>query len=154
MNALFDACCGLMQFVGQTFGFSYKEICVIGNLYVQGGLLWLLGIAAAIKGGRLLRRADTRFDKRLSVCGILDGVVSTALFAWLVVHYRGGAEVTFDRCVDDLLQLAARLRITYQELNILIFVVGFLAVLALQLALLLAIRRAQHMTKASGSSCV
>ena len=154
MNALFDACCRLMQFAGQTFGFSYKEICVIGNLYVQGGLLWLLGIAAAIEGVRLLPRAGARFAKVLSVFGILDGIISTALFAWLVVHYRGGAEAAFDRCVDDLLQLAARLRITYQELNILIFVVGFLAVLALQLALLLDIRRAQHMTKASGSSCV
>ena len=154
MNALFDACCGLMQFVGRTFGFSYKEICVIGNLYVQGGILWLLGIAAAIEGGRLLRRADARLDKGLSIGGILDGVVSTALFAWLAVHYRGGAEAAFDRCVDDLLQLAARLRITYQELNILIFVVGFLAVLALQLALLLAIRCARRTAGAGGPSRV
>ena len=98
MNALFDACCGLMQFVGQTFGFSYKEICVIGNLYVQGGVLWLFGIASAIEGVRLLPRAGTRFAKVLSVCGILDGIVSTALFAWLAVHYRGGAEAAFDRC--------------------------------------------------------
>ena len=98
MNALFDACCGLMQFAGRMFGCSYEEISVILNLYVQGGVLCLLGIAAAIEGGRLLRRADARLDKGLSIGGILDGVVSTALFAWLAVHYRGGAEAAFDRC--------------------------------------------------------
>ena len=133
-----------MMFVGRIFGCSYEEICVIGNLYVQGGVLWLFGMVSAIEGLRVLRWADSRFAKRIAVCGLLDGAVSTALFVWLIVHYRGGAEAVFDRCVHDLLRLAAKLRISYQELNILIFVIGFLSFFALQLALFLAVRRVRR----------
>ena len=62
MNDLFDACCSLMKYVVTVLGYSYKEICVIGNLYLQGGVLWLAGMVCAVEGYRLLRRADVRFE--------------------------------------------------------------------------------------------
>ena len=140
MNDLFHACCDFLRFAAGVCGCTYEEACVFVNLYLQGGILWLLGVAAAVAGWRSLRRAEGR-SAVLARLGLLDGVVSTVLFVWLLLHYRGGAAVAFDRCVDDLLRLASALGVTYRELNILIFVLGFLCVLVLQIALLAALRR-------------
>ena len=140
MNDLFHACCDFLRFAAGVCGCTYEEMSVFVNLYLQGGILWLLGVAAAVAGWRLFRRAKGR-SAVLARVGLLDGAVSTVLFAWLLLHYRGGAAVAFDRCVDDLLRLASALGVTYRELNILIFVLGFLCVLVLQIALLVALRR-------------
>ena len=135
MNGLFQACCDVLRFAAGACGCTYEETSVFVNLYLQGGILWLLGVAAAVAGGRLFRRAEGR-SAVLARLGLFDGAVSTVLFAWLLLHYRGGAAAAFDRCVDDLLCLSSALGVTYRELNILIFVLGFLCVLVLQFALL------------------
>ena len=140
MNGLFQACCDFLQFAADACGCTYEEMSVFVNLHLQGGILWLLGVAAAVAGWRLFRRAKGR-SAVLARVGLFDGAVSTILFAWLLLHYRGGAAAAFDRCVDDLLRLASALGVTYRELNILIFVLGFLCVLVLQIALLAALRR-------------
>ena len=140
MNDLFHACCDFLRFAAGVCGCTYEEASVFVNLYLQGGILWLLGVAAAVAGWRSLRRTEGR-SAVLARLGLLDGVVSTVLFVWLLLHYRGGAAVAFDRCVDDLLRLASALGVTYRELNILIFVLGFLCLLAPQIALLAALRR-------------
>ena len=140
MNDLFHACCDFLRFAAGVCGCTYEEACVFVNLYLQGGILWLLGVVAAVAGWRSLRRAEGR-SAVLARLGLLDGVVSTVLFVWLLLHYRGGAAAAFDRCVDDLLHLASALGVTYRELNILIFVLGFLCVLVLQFALLASLRR-------------
>ena len=140
MNDIFDACCKIMTYVGKGLGVSYKEICVIGNLYLQGGVLWLLGMACAVEGYRLLRRTNIRFAKWITVCGILDGAVSSILFALLIHRYYGGGAVAFDRCVADLFWLAKKSHTTYEVVNIWVFIVGFLIVLFIQIAFLLYIR--------------
>ena len=140
MNDLFHACCDFLRFAAGICGCTYEEACVFVNLYLQGGILWLLGVVAAVAGWRSLRRAEGR-SAILARLGLLDGIVSTVLFVWLLLHYRGGAAAAFDRCVDDLLRFASALGVTYRELNILIFVLGFLCVLVLQIALLAALRR-------------
>lgn len=140
MNGLFQACCDFLQFAADACGCTYEEMSVFVNLHFQGGILWLLGVAAAVAGGRLFRRAEGR-SAVLARLGLFDGAVSTVLFAWLLLHYRGGAAAAFDRCVDDLLCLSFALGVTYRELNILIFVLGFLCVLVLQFALLASLRR-------------
>ncbi len=140
MNGLFQACCDVLRFAAGACGCTYEETSVFVNLHLQGGILWLLGVAAAVAGWRLFRRAEGR-SAVLARVGLLDGAVSTVLFAWLLLHYRGGAAAAFDRCVDDLLRLSSALGVTYRELNILIFVLGFLCVLVLQIALLAALRR-------------
>ncbi len=135
MNGLFHACCDLLRFAAGVCGCTYEEMSVFVNLYLQGGILWLLGVAAAVAGWRFFRRAEGR-SAVLARVGLLDGAASTGLFALLLLHYRGGAAAAFDRCVDDLLRLSSALGITYRELNILVFVLGFLCVLVLQIALL------------------
>ena len=139
MNDLFHACCDFLRFAAGVCGCTYEEACVFVNLYLQGGILWLLGVAAAVAGGRLFRRAEGR-SAVLARVGLFDGAVSTVLFVWLLLHYRGGAAAAFDLCVDDLLRLSSALGVTYRELNILIFVLGFLCVLVLQFALLASLR--------------
>ena len=143
MNDLFHACCDFLRFAAGVCGCTYEEVSVVINLYLQGGILWLLGAAAAVAGWRSLRRTEGR-SAVLARLGLLDGVVSTVLFAWLLIHYRGGVTVAFDRCVEDLERLSSALGVTYRELNILIFVLGFLCLLALQIALLAALCRRRN----------
>ena len=38
--ALFTLCVKLLEFLGETFGLSYKEISVVVNLWVQG-FIWM-----------------------------------------------------------------------------------------------------------------
>ncbi len=140
MDNIFQACCDLMEFVGKDLGYSYKEICVIGNLYLQGCVLWLLGMVCAVEGYRLLHRANVRFAKWISAYGILDGAVSSTVFALLIRRYYGGGAIAFDRCVADLFWLAKKSHTTYEVVNIWVFIIGFLIVLFMQLAFLLFIR--------------
>ena len=39
MEPLFYVCCQIMSTLGSLLGLSYQEVCVIGNIYVQGVLL-------------------------------------------------------------------------------------------------------------------
>ena len=82
MNDLFHACCDFLRFAAGVCGCTYEEACVFVNLYLQGGILWLLGVVAAVAGWRSLRRAEGR-SAVLARLGLLDGIVSTVLFVWL-----------------------------------------------------------------------
>lgn len=48
MNDLFRACCGFLYLAADVCGCTYKEASVFVNLYLQGGILWLLGVAALL----------------------------------------------------------------------------------------------------------
>ena len=37
-ECFFGACCGVLYVTGTVLGFTYKEICVIINIYAQSGL--------------------------------------------------------------------------------------------------------------------
>ena len=140
-----------MRSLGNALGLSYKEICVIGNLYLQGGVLWLVGVASAIESYRLLHRANSRFSIWKSVWGILDGIVSTVLFTMLLFRYPGGGAPAFDLCVHDLNWLASKFHTTYEIINIVVFVIAFLGILALQITLCLSVRHTRRATDAKTS---
>ena len=37
-ECFFGACCGILYLTGKYLGFTYKEICVIVNIYLEAGL--------------------------------------------------------------------------------------------------------------------
>ncbi len=79
MNDLFHACCEFLRLAAGVCGCTYEEASVAVNLYLQGGILWILGVAAAVAGCRSLRRRGFRRNgiARVALC---DGTVSTVLF--------------------------------------------------------------------------
>ena len=67
MEVLFDYCCQIMYALGNLLGLSYQEVCVIGNIYVQGALL--VAAAAVPVWLPLGRSRITRLELRhVSMC--------------------------------------------------------------------------------------
>ncbi len=123
---LFKLCVGFLQWLGDVTHLTYIEISVIFNLWVQGGLLVL---SAALPFGVAVYRylTDNLHFGVVAFTGI-SFAIQCAGFAWVLVHYGGNMSRAFDLCVDDLLRVAEVCHTTYNMVNILIFVLGWLAV--------------------------
>ena len=125
MEWLFDICCKIMSSLGYLLGLSYKEICVIGNIYIQGGI-WLLSALTPIIV------LICKLCKRVSVSKILYlffaicyGLCCSVLLLMFIVRYLPITE-GFDVCVQDLRSIANAFNTTYQAINIFIFIIAWI----------------------------
>ena len=122
---LFMACCGVMRVLGNLLGLTYKEVCVIGNVYLQG-VIWaassLLPMIAAIVAVTKKREIG-----RIVTLGtsMLYSAAHWIIFALLCWRYAPPLAPAFDRCVDDLYASARVFGTTYEVVNIIFFVVLF-----------------------------
>ena len=124
MECLFDICCKIMSGLGSLLGLSYKEICVIGNIHIQGGI-WLL--SAMIPFIVLMQHKQTSMiRKTYLILAIGYGFIHSILFIMFCGRYSFPIMEGFDVCVKDLQHIAKNYSTTYQALNIYIFVVGWL----------------------------
>ena len=125
-ECFFGACCGVLYVTGMALGFTYKEICVIINIYAQSGLcllsaLWVTW--AAIK--RFLSRKTTG-NGLLVVTGVIYGSAYTIGFLWVCQHYAMPMNQAFDLCYQELIQLSKDYHISYNNVNYIIFILLFL----------------------------
>lgn len=119
---IFQLCCGVMRTIGNLIGLSYKEICVIGNVYIQG-IIWVISsflplyiaIKAVIERCILARVATV-------IAGTIYSVIYTLTFIYFAYRYRPPLAEAFDLCVDNLYLVAEKLGTTYQVVNIIFFV--------------------------------
>lgn len=120
---VFQFCCRVMEQAGKVLGLTYKEVCVIGNIYVQG-LLWAvssaLPLVAAIKAVRERRSLSRIMAVMVSAAYTMICLLIFAGFAW---HYRPPLVSAFDLCVADLHNVTRMLGATYEVVNIIFFVV-------------------------------
>ena len=124
MEWLFEVCCKIMAGLGNLLGLSYKEICVIGNIYLQGGI-WVL--FAWIPTIVLMRHKQTPLTKKLYfILALGYGLIHTMLFIMFCGRYSFPIIDGFDVCVKDLQHIARNYSTTYQAINIYIFVGGWL----------------------------
>ena len=124
MEALFSLCCGIMYALGSLLGLSYEEVCVIGNIYVQGALLVA---ATATPLWYAFKQGEHHAIKIITVVNIL---CCSALVLYFCFRYAPPLGVAFDRCVDDLNNLAAVWNTTYVVVNVLIFVLWWVGSIA------------------------
>ncbi len=124
MEWLFEVCCKIMAGLGNLLGLSYKEICVIGNIYLQGGIWVLFTWIPTIV---LMRHKQTPLTKKLYfILALGYGLIHTMLFIMFCGRYSFPIIDGFDVCVKDLQHIARNYSTTYQAINIYIFVVGWL----------------------------
>ena len=83
MEYLFDLCCKIMSAIGEFLGFSYKGICVIGNIYVQGGL-WLL--SAWLPVVALIFHKQLSYRNKIYLA-VGYGIICSILFILICVRY-------------------------------------------------------------------
>ena len=125
-ECFFGVCCGCLYGLGQILGYSYKEICVIINIYLESGLcllsvLWVTWITI-----RKFTKTRSIGSGVLMVGGIAYGFVGIALFLWICNHYYMPMNDTFDLCYHELIQLAKEYHTTYNNVNYVIFIIFFL----------------------------
>lgn len=130
MCRLFEICVKFLEWMGNTFHITYQQISVYINLYLQGGVLVLSTIPALIMA--------IAYKNPFWIAITTINTLSHSLgFAWMMMHYRLPTNINFafNQCVDDLLLLAERWNLTYQQVNIVIFVIGFLLLLCINLGM-------------------
>ena len=127
-ECFFGACCGILYITGRCLGFTYKEICVIVNIYLEAGLCLLSALWVtwtAIKG--FIHR-KTLASGLLMATGIVYGLAYIGVFLWICQHYAMPMNDAFDLCYNELIQLAIDYHTTYNNVNYAIFILLFLAI--------------------------
>lgn len=129
----FGLCVLFLLVLGKLFGLTYKQISVVFNLWVQGVVLTLSGLAPL--GAAVYKMMDS-FSIGwlvLTIVFALYGLVYVYGFIRILQHYHLPFDNAFDLCVKDLQLLAKKWHSTYQMVNIIIFVLLFLALLGLNI---------------------
>lgn len=129
----FGLCVLFLLLLGKLFGLTYKQISVVFNLWVQGAVLTLSGLAPF---GAAIYKGMESFSMGwlvLTIVLALYGMVYVYGFIRMLQHYHLPFDDAFDLCVKDLQCLAKKWHSTYQIVNLLIFVVFYLILLGLNL---------------------
>lgn len=134
-ECFFGACCGVMKVVGTLLGFTYKEICVIGNIYMEAGLCLLSGlwVTATCLRCYLANKSGNRLI--LMAASIGYGLLHVIAFAWLCMHYALPLDAAFDLCYQELQMLAKEYHTTYNNINYAIFILLFLICMIADMAI-------------------
>ena len=125
-QSFFAACCGVMGAVGVAWGLTYKEICVIGNIYLEAGICLLSALWLTWSTIKAYGRNRTRQHCLLMSLGLLYGMIYLFVFLLICKHYSMPMEKAFDLCYHELLMLASDWNTTYNNVNYLIFILLFL----------------------------
>lgn len=125
-QGFFAACCGVMGAVGVAWGLTYKEICVIGNIYLEAGVCVLSALLLTRSTIKAYRRDRTIPHSLLMSAGLLYGMIYLFVFLLICCHYAMPMEKAFDLCYHELFMLASDWNTTYNNVNYMIFIISFL----------------------------
>lgn len=137
MSLLFAFCQQFLVLLGKVLRLDYMQVSVLVNLYVQGVLLLFSGLLPL--AGMWIACADGfTWQKAAGVIVFFSyASIYVAGFISMIRHYRLPSHCAFDICVSDLVRLSARWRMSYVMVNLLIFVVGWLSLVAVNVYLFL-----------------
>ena len=129
----FGLCVLFLLLLGKLFGLTYKQISVVFNLWVQGAVLTLSGLAP-------LGFTLYKLQESLSLGWFLGALVLACYggvyvyaFIKMLRHYHLPFDDAFDLCVKDLMWVAEKWHTTYQMVNLLIFILFYLILLGLNI---------------------
>lgn len=129
----FGLCVLFLFLLGKLFGLTYKQISVVFNLWVQGAVLTLSGLAPF---GVAIYKFIESFSVSWMILTIIlacYGLVYLYAFVKMLQHYHLPFNDAFNLCVRDLKWLARRWHTTYHIVNLLIFVLFYLILLGLNI---------------------
>ena len=126
-------CVLFLLLLGKLFGLTYKQISVVFNLWAQGAVLTLSGLAPFGIAVYKMMESFSMWWLALSAALLIYGVAYVYAFIKVLQHYHLPFDAAFDLCVDDLEQLAKKWNTTYQMVNLLIFILFYLILLGLNI---------------------
>ena len=124
-------CVLFLVLLGKLFGLTYKQISVVFNLWVQGAVLALSGLAPF---GIIVYKMSESFSMgwlALSVVFALYGIAYLYGFIIMLKHYHLPFDAAFELCVDDLKKIAVKWHTTYEMVNLIIFILLYLILLCM-----------------------
>lgn len=121
-ECFFGACCGSLYVLGLALGFTYKEICVIVNIYLEAGLCVLSALWVTWTCINCFRSSNTFGRMLLMLAGIAYGCLYLMGFLWLCNHYAMPMNDAFDLCYRELIALSKTYHTTYNNVNYVIFI--------------------------------
>ena len=122
----FGLCVLFLLLLGKLFGLTYKQISVVFNLWVQGVVLALSGLAPF---GIAIYKLVESFSVGwlfLAIIFAVYGMAYVYAFIKMLQHYHLPFNDAFDLSVVDLQLLAKKWHTTYQMVNLLIFILFYL----------------------------
>ena len=131
----FAWCVIFLRILGRCTGLSYVQISVVFNLWIQGGVLSLSGWMPFVKGLMCPYQLHEGVWWLIMLCTLCYGLLYLMAFVLMLRHYRLPFDRAFDKCVSDLQHIASLWHCSYNAVNIIIFVILFLVLLALNIFL-------------------
>lgn len=129
-DSIFQLCVRFLERLAHCTGLSYKQVSVVFNIYLQGGILMLsafLPLAAVLLSAS--RLGQTQFAIFLLLAAIY-GILHIQVFRFLLHRYSRPLESSFDRCMHDLQSICHATGISYNAPNILVFICAWCLLLA------------------------
>ena len=123
----FMLCVRFLLLLGKLCGMTYKQISVVFNLWLQGAVLMLSGLAPA--AAAIYKLASGSSPIWLAVAALLLVYAAANIYGFvrMLQHYHLPFDRAFDLCVEDLFLWAKKWNTTYEAANLIIFVLLFLA---------------------------
>ena len=129
----FGLCVLFLLLLGKLCGLTYKQISVVFNLWLQGVVLMLSGLAPFGIAVYKMMGSFSLWWLLLSAVLLIYGFAYVYAFIKMLQHYHLPFNAAFDLCVDDLQRLVAKWNTTYQMVNLLIFILFYLILLGLNI---------------------
>ena len=127
-DCFFGACCGILYLTGRFLGFTYKEICVIVNIYMEAGLCLLSALWVTWATIKCFTHRKTIGNGLIMTAGGFYGIVYIGGFMWLCQHYAMPMNDAFDLCYNELKKKKKNYNTTYNYVNYVIFILLFLVI--------------------------
>ena len=127
-NCFFASCCASLGISGLSWGLTYKEICVIGNIYIQTAIVFLSTLYIVWMGYRRNKFKTNIGNFLLMLFLVLYGFMMFAACYIIIIHYALPLEEAYDLCYKELVSWARSYGMTYFQINYYIFIIGFLII--------------------------
>ena len=123
----FMLCVRFLLLLVKLCGMTYKQISVVFNLWLQGAVLMLSGLAPAATAIYKLASGGSPIWLALTALLLVYAAAHIYGFVRMLQHYHLPFDRAFDLCVEDLFLWAKKWNTTYEAANLIIFVLLFLA---------------------------
>ena len=127
----FNLCVWILQLLGRCFKLSYKQISVIVNLYLQGGILLLSGMMPFVLSiWSTIKSVNIWNAMLLLVCAAYLSIYIVG-FVCMLKHYHQPMDYAFDKCATDLQILSKKTQISYYAVNLIIFILWWISLVCI-----------------------
>lgn len=123
----FGICVVFLQVLGKCLGLNYMQISVYFNLYLQGVVLVCSALLPTIASIYVLSHSISLLSLVTTLCMISYFSIYVAGIMWMFQHYKGDINNSYALCVNDLLKLSRRWHLSYMAVNLIIFIVWWIA---------------------------